>query len=355
MTIVIYQQHFGVTEPLIIMESIENSFADSAQGGIQQKNLIKELMPADSNEYHFSPNNLVGGGMNTNGALITISTLIAKTTGCPLLLQRNFGDTLFEKIPSVYDFLQKYGYHNIFVQGTDAVFSGTKNFLLSHGINTLYDMHVLKSYQDLNQKYRNFRSFEAGITDRTLLEISKHILDTLSKKEHFSLTVATIETHFPYGFYNDNCEDKPMDMSHEASFAATIQCASKDVRKFIEWIKKQPYYPNTEIVVLGDHLFMGDYLVNKLDKSRRWYDLFINPASKPQNLRREFTSFDIAPTILESLGFEVRNHKMGLGISLFAHDSTIVEKIGFDLFNNELDDMRKSVEYNELSYPVLRK
>lgn len=340
---------------LILMESIENSFVDSSRGGVQQKNLITELLPADSNEYHFSPQNLIGGGMNSKGALNTISATIAKTTGCPLVLRKNFGDTLFEKVPSVYDLLQKFGYHNVFIQGTDATFSGTKNFVLSHGINTLYDMRTLESYQDLNQKYRNYRTFEAGITDRTLLEISKHVLDTLSKKDHFSLSIATIETHFPYGFYNDKCEDKPKDLSHAASLSATIRCASKDVRKFIEWIKKQPYYSNTEIVVVGDHLFMGDYLVNKLDKSRRWYDLFINPVVPPKNLRREFTSFDIAPTILESLGFEVKNHKMGLGVSLFARDSTIVEKIGIDLFDKELDDMQKSVEYNELSYPVLRK
>lgn len=83
--------------------------------------------------------------------------------------------------------------------------------------------------------------------------------------------------------------------------------------------------------------------------------MFIKPASKSQNLRRGFTSFDMASTILESLGFEVRNHKMELGVSLFAHDNTIVEKLGIDLFDKELDDMQKSVEYNELSYPVLRK
>jgi phosphoglycerol transferase MdoB-like AlkP superfamily enzyme len=336
---------------LIIMESIENTFADSASGGIQQKNLIQELMPADSNEYHFSSNGLIGGGFNTIGTDLTISATIAKTTGLPVLLKNTYSDTLLEKVPSIYNILQKFGFSNVFIQGTDANFSGTKNFVLSHGIHTLYDIHSLKQQQDINEQYRNFRSFEVGITDRTILDISKHILDSLTKKEHFSLTIATIETHFPYGFYNKACEDKPINSTEQATLEATIRCASKDMRNFVNWIKQQPFYPNTEIIIVGDHLFMGNYLVNN-SKNRRWYNLYINPAIKPQTTKREFTSFDIAPTILESLGFTIENHKMGFGVSLFSEESTLVEKIGIDLLNKELTDMQKSVEYNELSHPV---
>ncbi len=337
---------------LILMESIENSFVDSASGGIQQTNLIPELMPSDSNEYHFSNSGLIGGGFNSEGANATISATIAKTTGCPLLLRKNLSDTLLEKVTSDYDILQKYGYQNVFIQGTDAVFSGTKNFLLSHGINTLYDMHSLEKMQDMDNRFRKFRSFDAGITDRTILDISKHILDTLSKKTHFTLTIATIETHYPYGFYNKACEDKPQNITEQASLEATIKCASKDMRNFINWVKQQPFYSNTEIVILGDHLFMGDYLVNKNTKDRRWYNLFINPIIKPETTKREFTSFDIAPTILESLGFTIDNHKMGFGTSLFSSESTLVEKIGIDSLNKELMDFKNSIEYNDISYPA---
>lgn len=336
----------------IIMESIENSFADSISGGVQQTNLIMELMPKDSSEYHFSFNQVVGGGFNTVGTLNTISATVAKTTGVPLLLRRNYSDTLLEKVSSIYDVLNKYGYNNIFIQGTDANFSGTKNYVLAHGINTLYDMHSLKKKQDIETKYRNFRTFEAGITDRTILEVSKFILDTLASKEHFSLTIATIETHFPYGFYNKNCEDKPNDSSEQAMLEATIRCASKDMRRFISWIKNQPFYPNTEIVIVGDHLFMGNYLINANEKDRKWFNLFINPSLKPSDTKREFTSVDIAPTILESLGFSVEKHKMGFGVSLFSSEKTLVEKIGINALNREFANMRKSVEYNNISQSI---
>lgn len=337
---------------LIIMESIENSFVDSASGGNQSINLMPELLPKDSNEYHFSDVGPIGGGFHTEGATSTIAATIAKTTGIPILHQRNYSDTLLEKISSIYDILQKHEYYNVFIQGTDANFSGTKKYMLSHGINILYDMHSLKTQQDIDNQYRHFRQFEAGITDKTILNISKHILDTLSQKQHFSLTIATIETHFPYGFYNNLCEDKPRDHSEQASLEATIRCASKDVRNFINWIKQQPFYPNTEIVIVGDHLFMGVHLVSRNLKNRRWYDLFIEPANKPSNSKRKFTSFDIAPSILESLGFTIKNHKMGFGVSIFSEESTLVEKMGIDSLNTELKNMRKSIEYNEIMLPA---
>lgn len=337
---------------LIIMESIENSFVDSASGGNQSVNLMPELLPIDSNEFHFTDSELIGGGLSTEGTDCTISATIAKTTGVPVLLMRNYSDTLMEKVSSIYDILQKNGYHNIFIQGTDANFSGTKNYALAHGINTLYDMHSLEKMQDIDNKYRNFRKFEAGITDRTVLEISKHILDTLSRKTNFSLTIATIETHSPYGFYNKNCEDKPQDFSEQASLEATVRCASKDTRKFINWVKEQPFYPNTEVVIVGDHLFAGKYLVDQNKQKRRWHDLFVGPESVPEKTKRAFTSVDMAPTILESLGFIIKTHKMGFGVSLFSHESTLVEKIGIDSLNKEFFNLTRSIEYNKFSYPV---
>lgn len=337
---------------LIIMESIENSFVDSASGGHQSVNLMPELLPIDSNEFHFTDSELIGGGLSTEGTDCTISATIAKTTGVPVLLMRNYSDTLMEKVSSIYDILQKNGYHNIFIQGTDANFSGTKNYALAHGINTLYDMHSLEKMQDIDNKYRNFRKFEAGITDRTVLEISKHILDTLSRKTNFSLTIATIETHSPYGFYNKNCEDKPQDFSEQASLEATIRCASKDTRNFINWVKEQPFYLNTEVVIVGDHLFAGKYLVDQNKQKRRWHDLFVGPESVPEKTKRAFTSVDMAPTILESLGFIIKTHKMGFGVSLFSHESTLVEKIGIDSLNKEFFNLTRSIEYNKFSYPV---
>lgn len=337
---------------LIIMESMETSFADSVY---QKENLVRELVSLRENEYNFSENEAFGGGEDTRGARNTISAIVAKTTGTPLLMAAFTGDTPLANVVSIYDIMHGFGYYNVFVQGTDGNFEGKRQFLMSHGIDELYDMEKLKDYQDLDEKYRHFEyehmvSFDAGITDRSILNIAKRILDTLSLKDHFSMTVLTMETHFPYGFYNNQCEENVNHFSKESLFRGTIRCASKDVRSFIEWVKQQPFYKNTEIVVVGDHLFMGDILVQKGSDRRRWIDIFINPQIMPTNLKnRRFTSLDMAPSILESMGYEVERHRMGLGVSLFSDEKTLLERNDRKDFYLELKAFGRSVEYNLLN------
>lgn len=339
----------------IIMESMETSFSDSV---FQKENLIRELVSLKKDEYNFSENEAFGGGEDTRGSWNTISAIVSKTTGCPLLMAYSADQRPLPRVVSVYDIIRKFGYYNVFLQGTDGDFEGKRPFLMSHGIDELYDMEKLKDYQDLDEKYRHFEyeqmvSFDAGITDRSLLNIAKRILDTLAQKDHFSLSILTMETHFPYGFYNEQCGEGVNHFSNESLFRGTIRCASKDVRAFIEWVKQQPFYENTEIVVVGDHLFMGEYLVQKDYDKRQWIDIFINPQLRPTNLKnRKFTSADIAPSILESMGFEIANHRMGFGVSLFSDQETLLEKRGRKNLYSDLKVFERSVEYKLLSSPA---
>ena len=92
------------------------------------------------------------------------------------------------------------------------------------------------------------------------------------------------------------------------------------------------------------------YLVDKNDSTRRWIDLFINPAIRPKKLKkRDFTSFDIAPSILESMGFDVDGHRMGFGVSLFSEEATLLEKYGLNELNDGMLQVKKSTEYKNLN------
>ena len=331
----------------IIMESMETSFMDVLQKG----NLITELTQVRGGEYNFSNSVGFGGGQDVEGSTNTITAIMAKTMACPFLFRFGMSYSLFTLtgIKSIYELLSKHGYYNVFIQGTDAKFSGKERLFRLHGIDDVYASEKLTKFQDFTGNDDD-QEFDIGITDRALIEISKGVLDTLSRKEHFTFTLLTVETLFPYGFYNPACEDKPIDSSEESKFEAAIRCASKDMRKFIEWIKEQPYYENTEIVVVGDHLFPGEYLVDKNDSTRRWIDLFINPAIQPKKLKkREFTSFDIAPSILESMGFDVDGHRMGFGVSLFSEEATLLEKYGLNELNDGMLQVKKSTEYKNLN------
>ena len=121
-----------------------------------------------------------------------------------------------------------------------------------------------------------------------------------------------------------------------------------DKRTFIKWIKKQPFYENTLIVVVGDHPTMGfDEIA--AGKKRRVFDLYINSVISDRQFikQRDFTALDTLPTLLEAIGYVVPNHKFGLGVSLFSGEKTLLEEIGdVEVFSNELN--MQSAVYNKI-------
>lgn len=324
---------------LIIMESMENSFAE----------YIPEITALEKIGVNFSSDTGFGGGIEVSGTDFTAAATAAITTGIPLVAILGFGDTVLANATSIYDVLKEQNYTNIFIQGSNANFSNTRPFLIAHGMDQVFDINNLGNKQNSKDEYKHL-SYSIGITDKFLMDISKRILDTLASTKPFSLTITTIETHFPHGFYNEECEDKPDGASEESELIATLRCASKNINDFVAWVKDQPFAANTEIVIVGDHLFKGKILIPNTDENRRWVNLFINPALVPRNRKlRRFTSMDMAPTILESMGYELSSHRMGFGISLYSEEKTLLEKMGKDSLNLNLNKQRTSIEYNALN------
>lgn len=327
----------------IIMESMEN-WDDS---------LIPELIRLEQENIHFtSVEGKVSGGREIAGSTCTITATVSKTTGVPYLSANYTGDTILPNVKSIYDVMNFYDYHNTFLQGTDARFANLNFYLNAHGVNDVYDIKRLSNYSDMDPKLTASKDYRPGISDRSLYEIAKLILDTLSKKNNFSLTIATIDSHFPIGFYNDKCSIKPQSGKDEDMLRAAIQCASKDVYDFVKWVESKSFGKNTEIVIVGDHVFKGKLLIDHPD--RRWVDIFINPLMQPKNTLRDFSSVDIAPSILESMGFIIPGHRMGFGTSLFSDEPTILESgMDYKSVNIQISKMVRSPEYYHLSKRII--
>lgn len=66
------------------------------------------------------------------------------------------------------------------------------------------------------------------------------------QEEPFNLTMLTVDTHFEDGYM---CEKCPNDYGDQ--YANVMACSSKQVYEFIEWVKQQPFYDNTTIVLSG--------------------------------------------------------------------------------------------------------
>ena len=113
----------------------------------------------------------------------------------------------------------------------------------------------------------------------------------------------------------------------------------------------QKWFDDTVIAVMGDHAMMAaPELIGFKDTNitHYWLNFFINSSLNAEIYNREFTSLDMFPTILESMGAEIPNGALGLGRSLYSKEPTLLEKYGVDSLNKALG--MRSVEYDYFLY-----
>ena len=223
------------------------------------------------------------------------------------------------------------GYQNRILMGSDANFGCTSNFYKQHGNFKIEDTTSLKEEGRLPQDYHVFWGFE----DKKVFEFAKEDLNEMAKsKQPFYMELVTIDTHTPDGYVCEECKHE-----YESQYANVISCQSRQVEAFVRWCQKQDWYENTTIVITGDHKSMSEKFFKHLDKNylRTPYNCFINSAVEPiQPKNRKFAIFDFYPTILASLGVQIKGEHLGLGTNLFSNEKTLLEKYGVKKINSEV-------------------
>ena len=154
----------------------------------------------------------------------------------------------------------------------------------------------------------------------------------------------TANTHTEDGYVESSCT-----ANSGNHYLDSVSCSSEQIENFIEWIKNQDFYDNTTVILVGDHISMQPDLYPS-DTKRRIYNVFINSAKKTTNNKnRMFTTMDLFPTTLSSLGVEIEGDKLGLGTDLFSNKKTLIEEIGEYEFNIEISK-RSDFYQNNLLY-----
>ena len=129
-----------------------------------------------------------------------------------------------------------------------------------------------------------------------------------------------------------------------------LHCSSKQVTEFVSWIQQQDFYENTTIVISGDHLTMDSDFCENIDPdyTRTVYNVIINSPIQPQQEKnRSFTTMDMFPTTIASLGATIEGDRLGLGTNLFSGEQTLAEKLTFDQLNDDLSQKSKFFEKME--------
>ena len=142
---------------------METTYYSVQDGGLSQYDLMPEISKLAKENINFSDTNKLGGAYTLYGTTWTVGAMVAQTAGVPLKL--SIEDNAMEEYStflggaySIGQVLQKNGYHNFLLLGSDATFGGRKN---------------------------------------------------LSEQEQpFNFTMLTADTHFPDGYKCKDCPDK---------------------------------------------------------------------------------------------------------------------------------------------------
>ena len=323
----------------IFMESGEVTFADKANGGAFEENVIPELTTlAQENEDFSGSDPALNGGLSLYGTTWTMAGIFAQTSGLPLRtgLGKNKMSTMESFAPDMTalgDILENNGYKQVYMIGSPAVFGGRDLYFTEHGNFELQDYYYMKDNGKIPDDYYVFWGYE----DLKLFDFAKEELTTLSQgDEPFNLTLLTVDTHFEDGYVCDKCGNEFSDQ-----YSNVYACASKQITEFVKWVQQQDFYENTTIVISGDHPTMDQNYCLNVDKSyqRKVYTAYINAAAEPEtNEARTYSTFDAFPTTIAALGCTIEGNRLGLGTNLFSSEETLLEKYGKAGFNSHLKE-----------------
>lgn len=318
---------------LIFMESMEWGYSEKEIYGI---NLLKEITRLSKEGIVFK------GHVRTPGAMFTADGLASQLCGVPLVNigfdihknSKNY-DVLLANAPSIFSILKLNGYKTASIFGSDEHFTQLGNFFLYHGFD---EVCGLRCYSSRGFSIEKNKGFAYNFSDKFTYERLKEWLNKNANTNNFAVAMQTIDTHFPTGYvskefvkFNDHRD--------------SIRAASIQLNDFIGWAKRQSWYENTTIVIVGDHPWLdgpNDFTKRFTSKSknRQALNLFLNSVYKDKGLhveKKAYSSMDIAPTILDAIGVKytsklgtnnLTNDHFGLGVSLFSNKETLLSKYG---------------------------
>lgn len=297
---------------LIYVESLESSYSDPDIFGRDLLTDLNRLPGLSFESYRPAP-----------GTGWTIAAMVATQCGVPLQFVTRMGDTengenLQSFLPGAVclpDILERFGYRNVFLGGAALSFAGKGTFLASHHYDEAYGyIEWLRS--DVQLSGNN----EWGVYDDDLFRFARRKVVSLHENGTlFNLTLLTIDTHHPAGYYSTSCR-----RAGARRFEDIVGCVSRELVDFVAFVKDKGYLRDTNILIVGDHLAMPNPVYDRLKSNpqRRIFNKFISAAPLTGNTQ-EIIAFDLFPTLLEYVGVQIEGNRLGLGRSaLFEAEAT---------------------------------
>lgn len=329
---------------------MENSYSDKKNGGLNNKNLIPTLSKLTKENTSFSNTKHQGGALPLNGTAWTAAAMVGQTSGLPLKINTSSNgiidlNNFFPNTKTLGDILEENGYNNYLQLGSDSSYGCRDKYFEQHGNYKIFDLNTAIEKKEMTEEDIVWWGFD----DNDLFERAKKHLTTISKnKAPFNYTMLTVDTHFEDGYLADTCKKE-----YDNQYSNVISCSDAKIKDFLNWLKKQDFYDNTVIILTGDHLSMdADYFEKiPVDYERTVYNVIINSEQKAKRTtNRKFSTLDIFPTTLASLGAEIEGERLALGTNLYSSKKTLIEEKGYKYVTKELDKRSSFYNNNVLAY-----
>jgi len=330
---------------VIFIESLEDGYKEESVYGA---NLIQGL--DDLKKEGISFNNYV----KTPGAYFTLDGISAQLLGMPLvhipisILDQNLKfKPLLKNTPSIFNLLKNMSYETVAFSGASRNFTQKGSYFETHGVDKFWGKeHWDEEGFGIDKANKND---QWGFNDEFLFNKLKEFLTYRTSHRKFAIFFETSDTHFPVGYVTD--EDRRFNDMRDCFIRA-----SRLTTEFIKWAKKQLWYKDTTIIIVGDHPWQDSHdggtlnAFTKKSNNRQLYNLILNSEVQPVREITGWSSMDMAPTILNAMGIQFISHdvlgnashsNIGIGVSLFSKKATLVEKYGQHFILKEIQKPSK--------------
>jgi phosphoglycerol transferase len=337
---------------VIEVESLETTMFTKKQGGAWDYEVIPEMYDLlhDEDAIFFASDSGTRGTQDGYGSTWTTASMIANTAGIPFKVPVGMNNSYHSKnfLKGAYalgDVLRDFGYRNVLISACRTSFGGVAEYFTCHGNYEIIDPNNLRFKTGAETYYSmeipKSQKNEWGFSDEFTFDVAKKFLSTQSGADDqpWHLFISTIDTHFTGYTYEADEDYKGSETKFNRQLENVYATTSRSIAEFVQWVKKQPFYENTTIVIIGDHVNMLKSFCDKDDDDLRGrYNLILNSVVSTANTKnRSFTAFDFYPTMLAAAGFTIGGDRLGLGANLFSSRPTLAETYELSYMNAELE------------------
>ena len=252
---------------------------------------LKEI--SEENEFHFNIKQLEHANYTTAGIFTTMC-------GLPLNLyitNKNALKNNNNRIICIPNILKKSGYKQVFIGGAIGKLFYKKDLFNIFEYDEFYEKDSI-----LNEYNNKLKLSKWGIYDVDMFNFAKEKYKELSKSgKPFNLTLLTLATHNMDGVHDDRCKNPD-----KIELANGIECTDNLLRDFIGFIREQPNFKNTLIIILPDHVQYNENTLKKFinDKNKKFlYTILINSNEKKMH-NNDIIYTDLPLLIIDNLGIK---------------------------------------------------